>query len=80
MEILLFMYLLFGGIIYQVCEDRVCAEFLLAHGAQYDCGNNEGKTVEILVMPEDQPIWYAVEEDFDDMVNYYLGKHCFLFW
>ncbi|KNB46618.1 hypothetical protein JH06_2124 [Blastocystis sp. subtype 4] len=47
-----------------VCEDRTCAEFLLSHGAKYDCGNNEGKT----------PIWYAVEEDFADMIEYYLGK------
>ncbi|KAK8795962.1 hypothetical protein WA171_003928 [Blastocystis sp. BT1] len=47
-----------------VCEDRTCAEFLLSHGAKYDCGNNEGKT----------PIWYAVEEDFADMIEYYLEK------
>ena len=77
MEILLFMYSLFNMVIIQVCEDRTCAEFLLSHGAKYDCGNNEGKTVGMLVQIKDQPIWYAVEEDFADMIEYYLGKKLF---
>ncbi|KAK8825488.1 hypothetical protein WA538_003183, partial [Blastocystis sp. DL] len=47
-----------------MCEDRSCADYLISQGARYDDGNNEGKT----------PIWYAVAEDFDDMVSYYLEK------
>ncbi|CBK21667.2 uncharacterized protein [Blastocystis hominis] len=47
-----------------VCEDRECGEFLIENGAKFDMPNNEGKT----------PIWYAVEEDFQFMVDYYLEK------
>ncbi|OAO16954.1 ankyrin repeat protein [Blastocystis sp. ATCC 50177/Nand II] len=47
-----------------VCEDRECAEVLMANGAKYDAPNNEGKT----------PIWYAVEEEFSFMIDYYLEK------
>lgn len=28
----------------KVCEDRECAEVLMANGAKYDAPNNEGKT------------------------------------
>lgn len=56
-----------------MCEDRSCADFLISQGARYDDGNNEGKTVGVEVSPHSQPIWYAVAEDFDDMVSYYLG-------
>ena len=47
-----------------VCEDRACGEYLIQNGAKYDIPNNEGKT----------PIWYAVEEDFPFMIDYYLEK------
>ena len=56
-----------------MCEDRSCADYLISQGARYDDGNNEGKTVGVATLHHPQPIWYAVAEDFDDMVSYYLG-------
>ena len=56
-----------------MCEDRSCADYLISQGALYDDGNNEGKTVGVVRIHHSKPIWYAVAEDFDDMVSYYLG-------
>ena len=73
METPLFTYCVWYGCQSEMCEDRSCADYLISQGARYDDGNNEGKTVGVVRIHHSKPIWYAVAEDFDDMVSYYLG-------